>query len=68
MLIEVERVLVPYLVDVGVAWPGLLANFAAGAFPIVLRPFKAGDMITAGGGAAGWPVPVPHQVMHTKPM
>jgi len=34
---------------VGVAWSGLLANFAAGAFLLVLRPFKAGDFVTAGG-------------------
>jgi len=36
-------------VAIGLAWSGLLANFAAGAFLIVLRPFKAGDFITAGG-------------------
>lgn len=36
-------------VAVGLAWSGLLANFAAGAFLIVLRPFKAGDFIQAGG-------------------
>lgn len=36
-------------VAIGVAWSGLLANFAAGAFLIVLRPFKVGDAITAGG-------------------
>ena len=36
-------------VAVGVAWGGLLANFAAGAFLIFLRPFKVGDAITAGG-------------------
>src|SRR5262245_5457823 len=34
---------------VGTAWAGLLANFAAGAFLLVLRPFKVGDMICAGG-------------------
>lgn len=34
---------------VGTAWGGLLANFAAGAFLLVLRPFKVGDFITAGG-------------------
>ncbi len=34
---------------VGTAWSGLLANFAAGAFLIVLRPFKKGDFVTAGG-------------------
>jgi len=36
-------------VAIGVAWSGLLANFAAGAFLIVLRPFKVGDAIQAGG-------------------
>ena len=36
-------------VAIGLAWSGLLANFAAGAFLIVLRPFKAGDFITAAG-------------------
>jgi small conductance mechanosensitive channel len=34
---------------IGTAWSGLLANFAAGAFIIVLRPFKHGDFISAGG-------------------
>jgi len=34
---------------VGTAWAGLLANFAAGAFLLVLRPFKVGDFIAAGG-------------------
>jgi small conductance mechanosensitive channel len=34
---------------VGTAWAGLLANFAAGAFLLVLRPFKVGDFVTAGG-------------------
>ena len=34
---------------IGSAWAGLLANFAAGAFLLVLRPFKVGDFITAGG-------------------
>lgn len=34
---------------VGLAWSGLLSNFAAGAFIIVLRPYKVGDFITAGG-------------------
>ncbi|WP_028449786.1 mechanosensitive ion channel family protein [Chitinibacter tainanensis] len=36
-------------VAIGMAWSGLLANFAGGAFLIVLRPFKVGDMICAGG-------------------
>lgn len=34
---------------IGTAWAGLLANFAAGAFLMVLRPFKVGDFISAGG-------------------
>jgi small conductance mechanosensitive channel len=36
-------------VAIGLAWSGLLANFAAGAFMIILRPFKVGDFVTAGG-------------------
>lgn len=36
-------------VAIGMAWSGLLANFAAGIFLVLLRPFKKGDMITAGG-------------------
>ncbi len=34
---------------VGAAWGGLLGNFAAGAFMLVLRPFKVGDFVMAGG-------------------
>jgi small conductance mechanosensitive channel len=34
---------------VGLAWSGLLSNFAAGAFLMILRPFKVGDLVTAGG-------------------
>lgn len=36
-------------VAIGVAWGGLLSNFAAGAFLVFLRPFKVGDFVTAGG-------------------
>jgi small conductance mechanosensitive channel len=36
-------------VAIGVAWGGLLANFAAGAFLVFLRPFKVGDIVTVGG-------------------
>jgi small conductance mechanosensitive channel len=36
-------------IAVGAAWGGLLSNFAAGAFLVVLRPFKVGDYISAGG-------------------
>ncbi|MBI2794023.1 MAG: mechanosensitive ion channel family protein [Ignavibacteria bacterium] len=34
---------------VGTAWGGLLAHFAAGAFLLILRPFKVGDFIVAAG-------------------
>lgn len=34
---------------IGTAWGGLLANFAAGAFLLVLRPFRVGDIIGAAG-------------------
>jgi small conductance mechanosensitive channel len=33
---------------VGAAWSGLLANFAAGAFLIIFRPYKVGDYILTG--------------------
>ncbi len=36
-------------IAVGAAWSGLLSNFAAGAFLIILRPYSVGDFITAGG-------------------
>ena len=36
-------------VAIGMAWAGLLANFAAGVFLVLLRPFKVGDIITAAG-------------------
>jgi small conductance mechanosensitive channel len=36
-------------IAIGAAWAGLLANFAAGAFLIMLRPFKVGDYVKAGG-------------------
>ena len=36
-------------IAVGTAWSGMLANLAAGIFLIVLRPFKVGDFVTAGG-------------------
>jgi len=35
-------------VALGLAWSGLLANFAAGAFLMVLRPFKVGDFVQIG--------------------
>jgi small conductance mechanosensitive channel len=36
-------------IAIGAAWGGLLSNFAAGAFLIVLKPFKVGDFVTIGG-------------------
>jgi small conductance mechanosensitive channel len=36
-------------VAIGMAWSGLLANFAAGAFMIILRPIKVGDFVTVAG-------------------
>jgi small conductance mechanosensitive channel len=36
-------------IAIGAAWSGLLANFAAGAFLVVFRPFKVGDFVSAGG-------------------
>jgi small conductance mechanosensitive channel len=36
-------------VAIGAAWSGLLGNFAAGAFMLVLRPLKVGDFVTVGG-------------------
>jgi small conductance mechanosensitive channel len=34
---------------IGAAWSGMLANFAAGAFLIVFRPYRVGDYVLAGG-------------------
>jgi small conductance mechanosensitive channel len=39
-------------VAIGMAWSGLLANFAAGVFLLILKPFKVGDMI-GGAGVTG---------------
>ncbi|MBS0445087.1 MAG: mechanosensitive ion channel family protein [Proteobacteria bacterium] len=36
-------------VAIGAAWSGLLGNFAAGAFMLVLRPFKVGDFVAVAG-------------------
>ena len=33
-------------IAIGAAWGGLLSNFAAGAFILVLRPFKVGDYVS----------------------
>jgi len=35
-------------IAIGAAWGGLLSNFAAGVFVLVLRPFKVGDYVQAG--------------------
>ena len=34
---------------IGAAWSGMLGNFAAGAFMLVLRPFKIGDFVSVAG-------------------
>lgn len=36
-------------VAIGAAWSGMLGNFAAGVFMQVLRPYKVGDFVSAGG-------------------
>ncbi len=36
-------------VAIGAAWSGMLGNFAAGAFMLVLRPFKVGDFVNVAG-------------------
>lgn len=36
-------------IAIGAAWSGLLSNFAAGLFLIILRPFKVGDFVSAAG-------------------
>jgi small conductance mechanosensitive channel len=36
-------------VAIGLAWSGLLSNFAAGVFLVILQPMKVGDFVTAGG-------------------
>jgi small conductance mechanosensitive channel len=36
-------------IAIGAAWSGLLSNFAAGVFLVILRPFKLGDFVSAGG-------------------
>jgi small conductance mechanosensitive channel len=34
---------------IGAAWSGMLGNFAAGAFMLVLKPFKVGDAVSLAG-------------------
>jgi small conductance mechanosensitive channel len=36
-------------IAIGMAWSGLLSNFAAGVFLVILQPFKVGDFVVAGG-------------------
>jgi len=36
-------------VAIGMAWSGLLANFAGGVFLIILRPMKVGDFVSVAG-------------------
>jgi small conductance mechanosensitive channel len=36
-------------IAIGAAWGGLLTNFAAGAFILILHPFRVGDHVLAGG-------------------
>jgi small conductance mechanosensitive channel len=36
-------------VAIGMAWSGLLSNFAAGIFLLILKPFKVGDVVGVGG-------------------
>ena len=36
-------------IAIGAAWGGLLANLAAGAFLVFLKPFRVGDLIQAAG-------------------
>lgn len=36
-------------IAIGAAWSGLLSNFAAGVFLVMLHPFKVGDFVSAGG-------------------
>jgi small conductance mechanosensitive channel len=58
-------------VAIGAAWSGMLGNFAAGAFMLVLRPFKVGDFVAIGGitgtvhelGLFGTTVVTPDNVM-----
>src|SRR5206468_3433499 len=40
-------------VAIGIAWGGLLGNFAAGVFLVIFRPFKSGDFISPAGARRG---------------
>jgi small conductance mechanosensitive channel len=58
-------------VAIGVAWSGMLGNFAGGGFMLVLRPFKVGDFVSASGvtgtlqqlGLFGTTILTPHNVV-----
>ena len=58
---------------IGTAWGGLLTHFAAGVFLQVLRPYKVGDFVSAGGvtgtvkelGLFGTTIITPDNVMTT---
>ena len=58
---------------IGAAWSGMLGNFAAGAFMLVLRPYKVGDFVSIGGvtgtvhelGLFGTTIVTPDNVMTT---
>lgn len=58
---------------IGAAWSGMLGNFAAGAFMLVLRPYKVGDFVSIGGvtgtvhelGLFGTTLVTPDNVMTT---
>jgi small conductance mechanosensitive channel len=58
---------------IGAAWSGMLGNFAAGAFMLVLRPYKVGDFVSVGGvtgtvhelGLFGTTIVTPDNVMTT---
>ena len=36
-------------VAIGMAWSGMLSNFAGGVFLVILQPFKVGDFVAAAG-------------------
>lgn len=58
---------------IGAAWSGMLGNFAAGAFMLVLRPYKVGDFVSVAGvigtvhelGLFGTTIITPDNVMTT---
>ena len=88
LVVEVERVLVPYLVDVGCMLIGATILWVVGGWVINLIGRLSHDGMTACQVAPtlinlgdssiklvlhivrmwrGWPVPAPHQVMHSLP-